>query len=95
MRNVSDKLNYQHQNDNWYVCSLIVQARPEKLDSIKNALNAMPYTEIHGEKVDEGKLVVVIESNFQPTLVKQMESIKEIDGVIVVSLIYSQQDEPF
>ena len=53
----------------------------------------MPYTEIHGEKAEEGKLVVVMESDFQPTLVEQMEMIKEIDGVIVVSLIYSHQDE--
>lgn len=55
----------------------------------------MPNTEIHGEKANEGKLVVVIEADFQPTLVQQMESIKEIDGVIVVSLIYSHQDEQF
>lgn len=95
MRNVSDKLNHQHTDGNWYVCSLVVQARPEKLAAVKEALLAMPYTEIHGEKADEGKLVVVIEADFQPKLVEQMESIKEIDGVIVVSLIYSHQDEQF
>lgn len=95
MRNVSDKLNHQHQEGNWYVCSLVVQARPEKLASVKNALMAMPNTEIHGEKTEEGKLVVVMEADFQPVLVQQMESIKEIDGVIVVSLIYSHQDEQF
>lgn len=95
MRNVSDKLNHHQADENWYVCSLIVQARPEKLERVKSALTAMPLTEIHAEKTDEGKLVVVIEANFQPDLVAQMESIKEIDGVIVVSLIYSQQDEQF
>lgn len=95
MRNVADKLNHQPHAGNWYVCSLVVQARPEKLTSVKKALTAMPNTEIHGEKADEGKLVVVIEADFQPTLVQQMESIKEIDGVIVVSLIYSHQDEQF
>lgn len=93
MRNVSDKLNHTQTEGNWYVCSLVVQARPEKLASVKKALLAMPYTEIHGEKAEEGKLVVVMESDFQPTLVEQMEMIKEIDGVIVVSLIYSHQDE--
>lgn len=95
MRNVSDKLNYQHQDGNWYVCSLVVQARPEKLEKVKKILQSMPYTEIHGEKAEEGKLVVVIESDFQPALVEQMNKIKEIDGVIVVSLIYSQQSEQF
>ncbi|MGX3096146.1 chaperone NapD [Ursidibacter sp. B-7004-1] len=95
MRNVSDKLNHTHTDGNWYVCSLVVQARPEKLTAVKNTLLTMPYTEIHGEKVEEGKLVVVIEADFQPILVEQMEQIKEIDGVIVVSLIYSHQDENF
>lgn len=95
MRNVADKLNHTQTDGNWYVCSLVVQARPEKLSAVKKALLAMPFTEIHGEKADEGKLVVVIESDFQPNLVDQMAQIKEIDGVIVVSLIYSHQDEQF
>lgn len=95
MRNVSDKLNHQHSSDNWYVCSLVVQARPEKLAQVKAALQALPNTEIHGEKAEEGKLVVVLEADFQPDLVDRMEHIKDIDGVIVVSLIYSQQDEQF
>ncbi|QGM80091.1 chaperone NapD [Otariodibacter oris] len=93
MRNVSDKLNHSKIAGNWYLCSLVVQAKPEKLDSIKATLLSMPNTEIHGEKPEEGKLIVVIESDFQPQLVEQMESIKDIDGVIVVSLIYSHQDE--
>lgn len=93
MRNVADKLDQTPVEGNWYVCSLVVQARPEKLDSVKTALLAMPLTEIHGEKPEEGKLVVVMESDFQRTLVEQMEQIKDIDGVIVVSLIYSHQDE--
>ncbi|QLB21650.1 reductase [Vespertiliibacter pulmonis] len=88
-------MNHQHQDGNWYVCSLIVQARPEKLETVKTVLQAMPYTEIHGEKTEEGKLIVIIESDFQPTLVEQMNNIKEIEGVIVVSLIYSQQSESF
>ncbi|QIM62469.1 reductase [Pasteurellaceae bacterium Orientalotternb1] len=95
MRNVSDKLNHSQHDGNWYVCSLVVQVRPEKLEQVKTALNAMPYTEVHGEKAEEGKLVVVLEADFQPALVERMESIKDIDGVIVVSLIYSQQDEQF
>ncbi|MDO4698592.1 MAG: chaperone NapD [Pasteurellaceae bacterium] len=95
MKNVADKLNHDYANGNWYVCSLVVQVKPEKLVQVKTALLAMPHTEIHGEKPDEGKLVVVLEADFQPTLVELMESIKDIDGVIVVSLIYSQQDEEF
>lgn len=93
MRNVSDKLNYSPDEGNWYVCSLVVQVKPAKLDKVKTALGKLPHTEIHAEKPEEGKLVVVLEADYQPDLVERMEQIKEIDGVIVVSLIYSQQDE--
>lgn len=95
MRNVTDKLNQTKTEGNWYVCSLVVQARPEKLDNVSATLRKMPYTEIYAEKREEGKLVVVLEADFQPDLVARMNEIKEIDGVIVVSLIYSQQDEIF
>ena len=40
-----------------------VQARPEKLNQVKEAILAIPTAEIHGEKSDEGKLVVTLESN--------------------------------
>ena len=92
MRNVSDKLNYD-EADNWYVCSLVVQVKPEKLDLVKQALTELPNTDIHGVKLEESKLVVVLESSYQPDLVDRMEMIKDIEGVIVVSLIYSHQDE--
>ena len=48
------------ENENWYVCSIVVQARPEKLNKSK-AILAIPTAEIHGEKSDEGKLVVTLE----------------------------------
>lgn len=94
MRNVSDKLNYHASTDNWYVCSLVVQVKPNKLAGVKAALNALPNTEIYAEKPEEGKLVVVLAADYQPILVERMEQMKDIDGVIVVSLIYSQQHEP-
>ncbi|QIW16826.1 reductase [Pasteurellaceae bacterium RH1A] len=93
MRNVTDKLEHDQVDGNWYVCSLVVQAKPEKLESVKAAITNLPYAEIHGEKPDEGKLVVVLESDYQPDLVGKMDAIKDISGVIVVSLIYSHQDE--
>ena len=46
------------ENENWYVCSIVVQARPEKLNQVKEAILAISTAEIHGEKSDEGKLVV-------------------------------------
>lgn len=93
MRNVADKLNDNPAEQNWYVCSLIIQAHPEKLTTVKQALLQLPDTEIHGEKTAEGKLVVVMEANHQRVLVERMDAARNIEGVIVVSLIYSQLDE--
>ncbi|WP_181144527.1 chaperone NapD, partial [Haemophilus influenzae] len=39
------------------------------------------------------KFVVVMQSNDQHLLLEKMESVKDIDGVINVSLVYHEQDE--
>lgn len=84
----------ENLNDNWYVASLVLQVRAEFMESVKATVAAMPQTEIHGEKADEGKIVVVIEAERERDLVDRMESLPKIEGVMAVSLIYSQRDEP-
>ena len=81
------------ENENWYVCSIVVQDRPEKLSQVKEAILAISGAEIHGEKSEEGKLVVTLESNRQLALADLMDEIKDIPGVIVVSLISNYLDE--
>ncbi|AAU38889.1 chaperone NapD [[Mannheimia] succiniciproducens] len=80
-------------NENWYVCSLVVQARPEKLSQVKADILAIPTAEIHGEKLEEGKLVVTLESSRQLALADLIDEVKDISGVIVVSLISNYLDE--
>lgn len=79
--------------NNWYVCSLVVQAKPQKLSQVKAAILAIPTAEIHAEKAEEGKLVVTLENERQLALADQIDLVKEIDGVIVVSLISNYIDE--
>ena len=81
------------ENENWYVCSIVVQARPEKLEQVKAEMLAITTAEIHGENPEEGKLVVTLESNRQLALADLMDEIKDISGVIVVSLISNYLDE--
>ncbi|QLB19675.1 chaperone NapD [Mannheimia granulomatis] len=87
---MSEKLS---ENENWYVCSLVVQAKPDRLDAVKAEILNIPFTEIHGEKAEEGKLVVTIESNVHLALSDRIDQIKDIKGVIVVSLISNYIDE--
>lgn len=82
-----------NESSNWYVCSLVVQAKPEKLEQVKADILKIPHSEIHGVKAEEGKLVVTIESDVQLALADRIDEVKDIDGVIVVSLISNYIDE--
>ncbi|AWI51947.1 reductase [Actinobacillus porcitonsillarum] len=80
-------------NKNWYVCSLVVQAKPAKLEQVQADILNIPHSEIHGVKAEEGKIIVTIESDRQLALADRIDEVKEIDGVIVVSLISNYLDE--
>lgn len=77
----------------WHVVGLIVQGKPEKLAAIQTALLTIEHTEIPTFDEKMGKLVVVMQSHDQHLLLDKMESVKDIDGVINVSLVYHEQDE--
>lgn len=79
-------------NSDWFVASLVVQARPAQLVTVREQILAMPNTEIYAEKTEEGKLVVIVEANMERDLVEKMERLQTFDGVMAVSLIYSQRD---
>ncbi|OOF45523.1 chaperone NapD [Rodentibacter trehalosifermentans] len=77
----------------WHVVGLIVQGNPRKLAKIQTALLTVEHTEIPTFDEKTGKLVVVMQSHDQHLLLDNIESIKDIDGVINVSLVYHEQDE--
>ena len=77
----------------WHVVGFIVQGNPEKFAAIQTALLAIEHTEIPTFDKKFGKMVVVMQSHDQHVLLDNMESVKDIDGVINVSLVYHEQDE--
>lgn len=77
----------------WHVVGLIIQGNPEKFAVIRTALLAIEHTEIPTFDEKFGKMVVVMQSHDQHILLEKMESVKDIDGVINVSLVYHEQDE--
>lgn len=77
----------------WHVVGLIVQGNLEKFAAIRTALLAIEHTEIPTFDEKFGKMVVVMQSHDQHILLEKMESVKDIDGVINVSLVYHEQDE--
>ena len=87
--NKTEILSMEEAKD-WHVVGLVVQGNPKKIPAIRTALLAIPHTEV--PTFDE-KIVAVMQSHDQHILLNNMESVKDIDGVITVSLIYHQQDE--
>lgn len=76
----------------WHVCSLILQCNPKKIDKIQTALLAIPDTEIPAADAEKGKLVVVMQSYDEYKLLNDMEGIRDIEGVIDVTLVYHERD---
>ncbi|SQI37128.1 assembly protein for periplasmic nitrate reductase [Leminorella richardii] len=80
-------------HDSWHVCSLVIQVRPEAIETVSKALCELPGTEIPGANNEEGKLIVVMQAEDADALYAQIESARDIAGVLAVSLVYHQQDE--
>lgn len=80
-------------NGEWHVCSLIVQVELKRLAAVSDILSARCNTEVVGDKKEEGKLIVVMQADNSDVLYANIESIRDIKGVLAVSLVYHQQDE--
>ena len=74
------------------ICSLVVQARPEHLESVNETLNAMKGVEIHAQN-EFGKLVISIDHPSREYCSKAMTDMTRIDGVMSTSLVYEYQED--
>ncbi|AJI95479.1 chaperone NapD [Yersinia ruckeri] len=81
------------EDKEWHVCGLVVQAKPERIPQLIDDLLAIPGTEIPTSDIPLGKLVVVMQAARSDVLLKQIESARNLQGVLAVSLVYHQQDE--
>jgi nitrate reductase NapD len=62
--------------------------------AVGEVLATQPNVEVGASDSDTGKMAVVLESDSEDTLLKQIASIRELTGVLAVSLVYHQLDEP-
>ena len=79
-------------NSEWHVSGLVVQARPESFPQLVTALLAIADTETPAQDQQNGKLVVVMQAACSQGLLEKIESVRNLDGVLAVSLVYHQQD---
>jgi nitrate reductase NapD len=71
---------------------MVVHARPDYLQDVKNSITLLPGTEIYGES-ECGKLVVVLESQSQTHITDVIEKIGDIEHVLTTALVYHQIEQ--
>ncbi|WP_240958785.1 chaperone NapD [Pectobacterium punjabense] len=81
-------------NTVWHVCSVVVHVNTERMAAVNDALEKLPNVDVAASDSDTGKMAVVLESDSEDTLLKHIASIRELAGVLAVSLVYHQLDEP-
>ena len=75
-----------------HISSMVVHAMPDHLQDVKQQIEHLPGTEIHGESAS-GKLVVVLESQTQTYITDVIEKIAAIDHVLSTALVYHQIEQ--
>jgi periplasmic nitrate reductase NapD len=73
------------------IASILVQARPERLDAAARAIEALPGTEIYGRD-PKGKLVVVVEAVNVGAVGALLNTISMLPEVLTAALVFQGTD---
>ena len=74
------------------IASVLVQVRPEKLDAVARAIEALRGAEIHGRD-PRGKLVVVLEASDVGVIGTLLNTISLMPDVLTAALVFHGTDE--
>ncbi len=84
-----DLLTARFSQASLQIASLMVQARPEKIDGLTPILNNLKGVEVHNTN-NAGKMILSIEAASDRDLLARITEIEKADGVITASLVYHQ-----
>ena len=73
------------------IASILVQARPERLEAAAHAIEALPGTQIYSRD-PKGKLVVVIETDDVGTIGATLNTISMMPDVLTAALVFQGTD---
>jgi periplasmic nitrate reductase NapD len=73
------------------IASILVQARPEKLDAVVRAVEALPGTQIYSRD-PKGKFVVVIEARDVGSIGSTLNTISALPHVLTAALVFHGTD---
>jgi nitrate reductase NapD len=74
-----------------HIAGVIVHARPENCDSVIAAIRSVEGAEIHG--IENGKLVVTVESDDYKKTSDRVLELHNIDGVLSAVLVYQHGED--
>jgi len=74
------------------IASILVRAKPERLDAAARAIEALPGTQIYSRD-PKGKLVVVIEASDVGAVGTTLNTISSIPDVVTAALVFHGTDE--
>lgn len=74
-----------------HISSAVVSALPARVDAVLAHLGAMPETEVH--RVENGKIVIVLEGPSTGVLGDRLAAISLIDGVLSANMVFEQVED--
>lgn len=74
-------------NAECHISSLVVHSRPDRVQSILEALRTIEGAEVHGG-ADTGKLIVTLETDTENQVVERINTIQLLDGVLAATLVF-------
>lgn len=75
-----------------HIAGVLVQARPDTVRAVREAISAMPSAEIVAAG-DDGRIALVVEGVGGKAVLGVMDAVRDLPGVINVALVY-QHAEP-
>jgi nitrate reductase NapD len=77
--------------DELHIASLVVHSSPRRLQSVAEAVAALPGARVHASSA-RGKLVVTLEAPTAEAMTAAVASIQRLDGVLSAALVYQCAD---
>ncbi len=74
-------------SDGVNIAGVLVHAKTDELDSVRNGLTGLPGVELH-RTMDDGRLIVTIEDVPDHSAADTILAVHRIPGVIAAALVY-------
>jgi len=75
-----------------HIAGIVVHANPLRLESVRDAIAALPSLEIHGANA-QGKIVLTVEAPSAADVLHLLDAIHCIEGVVAAFIVYQHSED--